>query len=267
MVADPDHNVESLAAWNANAAFWDDVQGDEGNEWQRTLVFPATLELLLPLPNRLLELACGNGNFARTAARLGLQVTATDGSAAQLERAQSRTDDPRIAYRQVDVTDPDAIADIPGAPYDAAVCNMALMDIADIEPLFAALPALLRPDAPFVCSLLHPAFNLGPATMLFAERFESEDGQLITRRGVKLSGYASERMQRGIAVVGQPQLQPYFQRSLQTLFTTAFRHGWVIDGLREPTFPLSGPTDHAARLRWEDVPEIPPVLLVRYRRS
>ena len=44
MVDYPDFNAESLRAWEANAEFWDQAQGDEGNYWQRTsvLVFPHT---------------------------------------------------------------------------------------------------------------------------------------------------------------------------------------------------------------------------------
>ena len=57
MVDYPDYNAESLDAWEQNAEFWDQAQGDEGNYWQRKLVFPDTLELLQPLPDSVLEIA------------------------------------------------------------------------------------------------------------------------------------------------------------------------------------------------------------------
>ena len=263
----PDLNQDSLDAWNANADFWDAVQGDDGNDWQRTLIFPPTLELLQPLPEHLLELACGNGNFARAAARLGVRVTATDGAARQLANARARTTDEAVTYHEADVTSAAALAAIPGAPFDAAVCNMALMDIADLNPLFQMLPWLLADDAPFICSLLHPAFMLGPDSTLFAERHETADGRLFTTRGIKISNYNQAGSRQGIAVVGQPQLQPYFHRPLQDLLAPAFQHGWRLDALKEPSFPTEGPTESAARLRMEDVPEIPPILLLRFRRG
>ena len=262
----PGGNAESLAAWSANAEFWDQTQGDDGNHWQRTLVFPATWELLRPQPAKLLELACGNGNFARAAAWRGVRVTATDGVEAQLERARGRTDaDLAIDYRRVDVTDGDAITAIPGAPFDAAVCNMALMDIAEIEPLLEALPQVLRAGAPFVLSLLHPAFNPGPDTALYIERVETPEGRLATRRGVRIANYLQPQVQRGIAVVGQPSLQPYFHRPLQVLLGTAFVRGWVLDGIREPSLPPDEAEPTAERLRWDDLPDIPPVLVLRLR--
>ena len=261
----PQHNRESLDAWEANAEFWDAVQGDDGNHWQRHLVFPATLELLRPLPSTLLELACGNGNFARAAARLGVQVTATDGSEALLQHARSRTNDANVSFLQVDVTDADAIASIPRAPFGAAVCNMALMDIAEVDPLFAALPSLLAPGAPFVCSLLHPAFNPGPDTSLYIERHETAEGEFRTARGIKIANYLEPELQHGVAVVGQPQRQPYFHRPLEALLGAAFEQGWVLDGLKEPRLPADESEPTAQRLRWEDIPHIPPVLVLRFR--
>ena len=261
----PDHNSESIQAWRTNAAFWDDVQGDDGNHWQRTLVFPATLELLNPRPASLLELACGNGNFARAAAALGIEVTATDAALELIELAQRRLNADQITWCQVDVTNRDQLASIPGVPFDAAVCNMALMDIATLSPLFETLPRLLRPNAPFVFSILHPALNPGPQVRLFRERIETSTGQFIEEAGVRISGYLGQGVHHGVAVVGQPLQQPYFHRTLTALFSAAFEHGWVLDGLREPAFSEGGDPESESRLSWDDLPEIPPVLVARMR--
>ena len=260
-------NADSLAAWSANAAFWDEAQGDEGNFWQRELVFPPTFELLEPLPERLLEIACGNGNFARAAAARGVEVVATDGSQALLELARSRSPSAKISWRRVDATDADQLAGIAGAPFDAAVCNMALMDIAALDPLFATLPRLLRPGASFVFSVLHPAFNQGPATPLFIERRETAGGEFVYERGVRVSTYLTPQRLDGVAVAGQPVLQPYFHRPLEALLSAAFARGWALDGLREPSFADNADPDDRNRFTWDDLPEIPPVLVARLRYS
>ncbi len=268
MVDYPEHNAESLEAWDANAEFWDAAQGDAGNYWQRTLVFPSTLELLQPLPATVLEIACGNGNFARQLAGLGVSVTATDGSAGQLAAARERSAEVDIDWLQLDATDRSQLALLAGsrrAPFGAVVCNMALMDIAEISPLFDMLPLLLAEDAPFVFSVLHPAFNLGPSVRLFRERSETPDGRLVTESGVRITGYLDTGVMRGIAVVGQPSLQPYFHRSLTELFGTAFERGWAIDGLREPSIQDGGEGDARDRLSWDHLPEIPPVMVARLR--
>jgi SAM-dependent methyltransferase len=43
------------------------------------------------------------------------------------------------------------------AAYDVAVCNLAVHDLADVEPLFRSLPRALRPSGRLVLGLVHPA--------------------------------------------------------------------------------------------------------------
>src|SRR5438067_13142026 len=99
-----DLNEETRAIWDQNAAFWDERMG-EGNDFQRILIAPAS-ERLLNLQSRetVLEIACGNGVFARRMAQVGVHVIATDFSAELLERARARTSEhtDRIEYRLLD---------------------------------------------------------------------------------------------------------------------------------------------------------------------
>src|SRR5438128_9887050 len=85
-------NQEVSEIWDANAAFWDDYMGAEGNIFHRELVAPVAERLLALLPGEtVLEIACGAGLFARRMAELGARVVATDFSAVFLERAKART--------------------------------------------------------------------------------------------------------------------------------------------------------------------------------
>lgn len=93
---DLDSNRRNREIWEANSNVWDEEQGDFGNAFQRTLVFPAA-ERFLGLPgqqySRILEIGCGNGSFARRLVDLGAvnEVVATDFSDLQLASARSRT--------------------------------------------------------------------------------------------------------------------------------------------------------------------------------
>src|SRR5437660_2050194 len=85
-----DLNEETRTIWDQNASFWDDNMGD-GNAFQRLLVAPASERLLNLQPGEtVLEIACGNGVFARCMAELGVHVIATDFSEQLLERARAR---------------------------------------------------------------------------------------------------------------------------------------------------------------------------------
>src|SRR5207248_6911437 len=158
---------------------------------QRVLVGPASERLLEVQPGQvILEIACGNGVFSRRLASIGAQVVATDFSAGFLELAKARTTEhpERIAYRLVDATDEGQLLALGQRRFDAAVCNMALMDMVTIEPLMRALAQLLRSGGRFVFSLLHPAFNNHGGTRLALEE-EDRDGQLVETHYVKVSNY------------------------------------------------------------------------------
>src|SRR5260370_33389077 len=140
-------NREVRDIWDSKAAFWDAQMG-EGNLFQRVLIGPASERLLRVRPGHtILDVACGNGVFSRRLAILGARVVATDFSARFLERARARTTEQveRIEYRLVDATDEQQLLALGEAQFDAAVCNMALMDMVTIKPLLAALPRLRKP--------------------------------------------------------------------------------------------------------------------------
>jgi 2-polyprenyl-3-methyl-5-hydroxy-6-metoxy-1,4-benzoquinol methylase len=161
------------AAWDAIAAFWDE-QMESGGTWQQFLIEPAVERVLrLEGGERVLEVACGNGEFARRMAELGAKVLATDFSHVMLERARAHGGD--VEYRQADATDEAALTALgdPGS-FDAVVCNMALMDMREIEPLARAAWGL-RDRGPAPASSVHPAFNSGTFVVV-TERSEDEDG-------------------------------------------------------------------------------------------
>src|SRR5215467_4692353 len=108
----PDLAVESRVIWDRNASWWDAYMG-EGNDWHRLLIAPAVERLLGVQPGeRVLELACGNGLFARRLASMGAQVVACDSSAAFLDCARLRTTRhaERIDYRQLDLVGAEDLA-------------------------------------------------------------------------------------------------------------------------------------------------------------
>lgn len=248
-------------AWEHNAAFWDEGMA-EGNDWVRLLVGPATDRLLeVRSGERLLDVACGNGVMARRYRALGADVTGVDVSAPLIELARRRSEGLGIRYLTGDATDPTTLAEL--GPHDAVLCSMALFDMAEIEPLFRAVPHLLRPGGRFVFSLTHPCFN-NPWTVQFAEQ-EDRDGSLVDVYGVKVTRYRSTAVREGLAMPGQPVPHPYVHRALSTVLGTGFAAGLVLDGLEEPTFP---PTYRGGGtpLSWNGrYAELPTVLVARMR--
>ena len=253
-------------AWDVNAGFWDERMRD-GNDFHRLLIAPAQERLLnLQSGETVLDVACGNGQFARRMAQLGARVVAVDVSAAMLKSAATRTtqDRDRIEYRLVDATDAVALVELGGGGrFDAAVCTMAMMDMAAIDPLLSSLSQILRPGGRFVFSVVHPCFN-SSGVKLVAEETTTETGDLVTRYSVNVSDYIRPRAARGVAMKGQPAPHYYFDRPISLLFNEAFKTGFVLDGLEEPTFHESA---HDGRPNWSNITELPPALVARMRLS
>ena len=222
---------DSLRAWEANADFWDARMGDASNEFHRLLVRPDTEGLLAVRPGeRVLDIACGNGNFSQRLAELGARVVAFDFSARMIQLARRRRAAvaDRVDFRRCDAARPEELEALGReGSFDKAVANMALMDISRIEPLVRTVHRLLVPGGCWVFSTHHPCF------------VRPEDR------------YRSSWTHQGEAIVGQPSPQPYYHRSLQTLLQLAFETGFVMDGFSES---VDGPGEY------------PVIIIVRLRK-
>jgi 2-polyprenyl-3-methyl-5-hydroxy-6-metoxy-1,4-benzoquinol methylase len=258
-------NAQANDAWNRNAEFWNECMG-EGNDFFNILLWPAVERLLKPQPGeRLLDVACGNGLTSRRLATAKARVTAFDISAAMIAIAAGHPGLWNIDYRVVDATNREALLDLGAGAFDGAVCNMALMDMAEIEPLMTALAVLLKPGGRFVLSVLHPCFN-NPATDQMGE-LEDRNGTIVTTYSVKIARYKTPFTQVGLAMHGQPAPHPYFHRPLSLLLAPALSAGLVLDGLEEQAFPADN-SGGTTPLSWSGrFSEIPAALIVRLRHT
>jgi SAM-dependent methyltransferase len=282
-------NEVARSAWNQNAAFWDERMG-EGNDFVEVLIWPATERLLELRPGeRVLDIACGNGLSSRRLAAMGAHVVAFDFSEEMIAHARQRTTQhvERIEYLVLDATDEAALLALGEGRFDAAICNMALFDMAEIKPLMRALARLLRPPCPaqaglrpaqaglypaqagprpggrFVFSVLHPCFN--SPHMAHVAEMEDREGEVVTVYSVKVFRYLSPTVARAAAIPGQPQPQLVFHRPLQVLLGAGFDVGFILDGLEERAFPPDHPAGKNP-LGWgPNFSEIPPVLVARMR--
>ena len=186
-----------------------------------------------------------------------------------IERARSRTEEreegetaDRIDYRVIDVTDSERLEALGRDTFDAAVSNMAIMDVAVIGPMFEAVRGLLKPGGAFVCSLTHPCFQ-APYAVRYAEQ-EDRDGEMIKKFGIKIERYLTPQPFKGLGIVGQPVPQYYFHRPLSVLLSACFEAGFVLDGLEERAFGESVEADR--ELSWANFRETPPMMAMRLRR-
>lgn len=259
-------NEETRDSWNATAAVWDQRMGDEGNDFHQVLVWPATSRLLMLRPgDRVLDIACGTGLTTRRLAALGAEVVAFDFAEQMIACARARTKhhSDRIEYHVLDATNESALLSLGDRRFDAAVSAMALMDMAQIDPLMRALAKLLRLGGYFVFSVMHPCFNSVHVTMV--SELQDRDGELVTEYSLKLSRYLQPSVAQGLALRNQPKPHLYFHRPLHVLFGAAFNAGFVLDALEEPSFPENHLPDKFPLTWGRNFSQIPPVVVVRMR--
>lgn len=234
---------------------------DEIAEWYDTWLgsgslredpFFSSVEALMGpiVGQRVCDLACGQGWVSRHLADLGAWVVGIDLSAKLLAIARRHeASEPRgIAYLLADARHLDAIAD---GVFDGVVCHMALMDISELNPTFAHVARLLRPQGWFICSILHPCFNT------------AESGELTLPAGVvrTVSRYFVEGYWRSDTRTGPPGKVGAYHRTLSTYLNALVDAGFTIERVREPV--ATG--IHAERRPvWA---EVPAVLVVRCRKE
>lgn len=168
----------------------------------------------------------------------------------------------RIDYRVIDVTDTKALEELGPDTFDAVVSNMAVMDMAEVGPMFGAVHGLLKPGGVFVFSLTHPCFQ-APYAVRYAEQVD-QDGRMTRKVGIKIERYQTPQPYEGLAIVGQPVPSLIFHRPLSVLLTMCFEAGFVLDGIEERVFDDSVETDR--ELSWANFRETPPMMAVRLRR-
>lgn len=245
-----DYTDNSNNLWEAIADDWDNRVGDDGNDFHRELIRPATLRMLNPLSGeRILDAACGNGVFSRYLAELGAEVVAFDYSPAMIEHANKRCAPfmDHISFSVADATNYDQLITLGNRKsFDKAVANMAVMGIPDISPLFKAVFEMLQHDGVFVFSATHPCFQT-------PDKSFTPDGS-----GVITTDYINSKRYSYQILADNPKCAYHWHRPLQDLLRICFDAGFVLDGLEEPVF-AKGCCTHSV---WENVP-LPIVMRIR----
>lgn len=204
---------DSRSRWDENADYWDERMGDHSNHFHRNIVRPRTEDLLdIQEGDLVLDIACGTGNFSERLAEKGAEVVAFDYSERMISHAKRRriARSDKIEFQVCDATKFEDLMTLKQSrPFDKAVANMAVMDIADIGPLFKAVFEFLKPDGVFIFSLQHPCFVRPEGKYLTPSFYEGE------------------------AIRGQPVLQYYYHRPMEEIFRLSFTNGFVTDGFYE----------------------------------
>jgi len=155
--------------WATLADWFDENQGDAGDLWHRTLIFPGILKVIGAVKGRdVLDIGCGNGSLARILARMGNRVTGVDGSPGIIEHAKAReaAEPLRVKYFASDATDLSMFA---ANSFDLVTTCMALMDMSDAGGAIREMGRVVRRSGRCVMLFSHPCFDIPRASSWLIE--------------------------------------------------------------------------------------------------
>ncbi len=215
-----------------------------------------TTEILRLLGNvkgrRICDLACGEGFLSRALAERKAVVTGIDVSENLLAHARRQSGDLPINYLRDDAQ---SLATVRDASFEAVICNMALMDIPDLEATFRTANRILRPDGLFIFVVLHPCFE-SPFNVHNSPIVKDEDGNFvalqITRYGEEGKWYSGGTGMRG--TLGS------IHRMLSTYLNALIAAGFMISDVVEP-LRASNCSSHSTKPEQAHI--IPLVLVVK----
>lgn len=108
--------------------------------------------------------------MARKMAQMGARIVGVDISEKLLDiaRRDERAKPLGITYYLADAQN---LPVFDGEPFDGVVCNMALIDIPDLEKAVAGIGRILRGGGWFVATITHPCFQIPPGQGYFTKGF------------------------------------------------------------------------------------------------
>ncbi|WP_420631495.1 class I SAM-dependent methyltransferase [Candidatus Leptofilum sp.] len=202
------------------------------------------------------DLACGEGYLSRIIAQRGGNVTAVDISSKLLQQARKRSKDFTIKFLLDDAQTLSKIAD---ESFDVAICNMALMDIPDILPIFHTVSRVLKIKGRFIIALLHPCFE-SPFTVPETIAEADKAGNYVACRVLHYN-------QEGLWHSGGQGIRGKvgaYHRKISTYFNGLIQAGFMFEEISEPTLPE---TIKATSFDAQWIQKIPRTLIISCAKS
>jgi SAM-dependent methyltransferase len=213
-------DVDAPPTWSDIAGWYDQLV--EGGSGAHDTALHCLLDLVPPgalAGATVLDLACGTGLASRALVAGGAaQVVGVDASPEMIERAEQHAPGPTYL-----VDDAQALATVDDGSFDGVTCQLALMDIPDLDRTLATVRRVLRPGGWFVFVIGHPCFLVPDA----------RPTTVGDRLGVTVTGYFDERFWRSTNPHGVRRVGNH-HRQLGTYLNAAVAAGFALEAVAEP---------------------------------
>lgn len=155
-----EHTSRANASWGSVANWYKEhLEGDD--TFHVKVLLPNLLRLIDPKHSeQIIDVACGEGFFARALRERGAAITGVD-IAAPLIEAAKRHEVPGITYHVGSAIE---LSEIAPGPFDQALCVLALQNMEHADHAIIEVAKVLKGGGSFHLVLNHPAFRIPKET-------------------------------------------------------------------------------------------------------
>lgn len=241
-------------SWGGHAKWYESVVGDEGS-YQQSVILPNVLRLLdLKKGDDVLDLACGEGFFAREFYKTGANIVGVDIASDLIDVAKKKSP-AEIIYKVADAKD---LSMFNAAAFDAVAIILAIQNIDDMNTVFREVRRATKQNARLVMVMNHPVLRV---PKLSGWGWDEEQKMQYRR----IDGYMSEKK---IPIQMHPGNDPKaitwsFHRPLQVYMKALRNNGFGIDTLEEWTSHKKSESGPRAKAEDEARKEIPLFMAVK----
>lgn len=231
--ADRISNEKAIGSWDEAAEEFASYFADGEEFYHKHIIGPSVINLLGEIGNKaILDLACGEGHFARRLAELArgnVEITGVDASENMIRIAREKSEQYSdcISFQ---VADACHMPQFQSDSFDIAVCNMALMNIKEYVRAIKEVARVLKLKGMFVFSILHPCFMTPGSGWIKKDPGGTDPDNKI---GWKVDNYHYHFACRSL-IKSMRSKAYYFHRTLEDYFSALREAGFVITDLREP---------------------------------
>lgn len=214
-------------SWGKVAGWYDELLEQSKDSFQEKVILPNLLRLLdIKKGMAILDIACGQGYFARAFHEKGASVTGCDISPELIEIAKKHSPK-EIGYFTAPA---DRLTEMSGK-FDAVTIILAVQNIENISGVFAECAKVLKPGGRAVVVLNHPAFRIPKRSS-----WGWDDAKKNQYR--RVDGYMSDErlemdMNPGESNDNRKKYTVSFHRPLQTYFKLLGKNSFAVTRLEE----------------------------------
>ena len=243
----PNGTTNPATSWG-EVADWYDTHLSKGDTYHEKVILPNILRLVEPKKGEtILDLACGQGFFAKAFAQKGATLTGVDISEELITIAKQES--MHITFH---VGSAEALSMLKDKSFDKAVIVLAIQNIEHINKVLSETARILKKGGTFHIVMNHPAFRIPKRSS-----WEYDDKSKVQfRRVEQYASESRESIDMHPGMKDSPQTLS-FHRPLQYYFKLLGKAGFAVDRLEEwisHKSSDSGPRAKAENLSRKEIP-------------